>query len=265
MGIDGLNAYIKKMGCITYYHVDQLKGLRVAIDAYCVIYTEYFVVSKYSKEVDSAVVLKNIINRVAEKFRKVGATPVFIFDGKHPREKSFAFQRRNSSEDINNEIFGYVWNGLLAAGYPCMRALEEGDELCAALWREGFVSTVYTKDSDLLTQGVGIVCYKEENSPDVLRCYELNTLLNILGVTFQQFVDVCIYSGCDFNEKSKGIGFATALKKIKEYGSLDNIFPSPQSTARFLPSADHRGCRVLFTPRPVRDCLVSEFLIEMRS
>jgi flap endonuclease-1 len=55
---------------------------------------------------------------------------------------------------------------------------------------------------------------------------ELEQVLKELRITHEQLIDVGILVGTDFNpEGVKGLGPKTALKLIKEYGSLENALP----------------------------------------
>lgn len=51
----------------------------------------------------------------------------------------------------------------------------------------------------------------------------LSKALEGLGLTMDQFIDLCILLGCDYMEPVKGIGPKTAYKLIKEYGSIEKI------------------------------------------
>ena len=44
-----------------------------------------------------------------------------------------------------------------------------------------------------------------------------------LGLTHEQFVDLCILLGCDYTDTIKGVGPKTALRLIKEHGSIEQI------------------------------------------
>jgi flap endonuclease-1 len=55
---------------------------------------------------------------------------------------------------------------------------------------------------------------------------ELAKTLNETGLTYEQLVDVGILIGTDFNPDGiKGLGPKTALKLIKEYGTLEGALP----------------------------------------
>jgi 5'-3' exonuclease len=52
---------------------------------------------------------------------------------------------------------------------------------------------------------------------------DLEIALCGLGLTFEQFVDLCILCGCDYCSSIKGIGPKTALKLIRQYKNLEGI------------------------------------------
>ncbi|XP_056165153.1 flap endonuclease 1-like [Syzygium oleosum] len=44
-----------------------------------------------------------------------------------------------------------------------------------------------------------------------------------MNLDMDQFIDLCILSGCDYCESIRGIGGLTALKLIRQHGSIENI------------------------------------------
>ena len=55
---------------------------------------------------------------------------------------------------------------------------------------------------------------------------ELSKTLDQCGLTYEQLIDVGILIGTDFNPNGiKGLGPKTALKLIKQYGTLENALP----------------------------------------
>ena len=48
-------------------------------------------------------------------------------------------------------------------------------------------------------------------------------VLRGMELTYPQFVDLCILCGCDYCSSIKGIGPKTALKYIKQFGSLERV------------------------------------------
>jgi flap endonuclease-1 len=74
---------------------------------------------------------------------------------------------------------------------------------------------------------------------------ELIELASFLGhhtITREQLVDLAIMIGTDFNEGIRGIGPKTALKLVKQHGSLENL---PENLRQKLPS-DLESLRNIF-------------------
>ncbi|KAK1293970.1 Flap endonuclease 1 [Acorus calamus] len=53
--------------------------------------------------------------------------------------------------------------------------------------------------------------------------FEIAKVLEELGLTMDQFIDLCILCGCDYCDSIRGIGGQTALKLIRQHGSIENI------------------------------------------
>ena len=56
-------------------------------------------------------------------------------------------------------------------------------------------------------------------------CYEveLEKLLELSSLTYDQFVDLCILCGCDYTSKIKNIGPVKAYSFLKKYQSIEGI------------------------------------------
>jgi len=64
----------------------------------------------------------------------------------------------------------------------------------------------------------------------------LEKVLQGLGITYDQFIDLCILLGCDYCGNIKGIGPKKSVELIKQYGSIEEI----------LQNIDHKVCRRIF-------------------
>jgi len=81
---------------------------------------------------------------------------------------------------------------------------------------------------------------------------ELNKVLNDLGITHEQLVDIGILVGTDFNpEGVKGIGPKTALELIKKHGSLEKALPSLKEAA--FPADPARIREIFLNPKVTDD------------
>ena len=110
---------------------------------------------------------------------------------------------------------------------PYLTAKGEADHLLADLYQEGMIDGVISEDGDMLTHGVKVLIRGINDSTcrraGVVKQYELDKLLNIWNINYEQFVDVCILAGCDYcTDKIKGVACKTALKLIRQYGSVES-------------------------------------------
>lgn len=48
-------------------------------------------------------------------------------------------------------------------------------------------------------------------------------MLEGLGLTHAQFIDLCILMGCDYTSNIRGIGPKSALTLIKKYGDIEHV------------------------------------------
>ena len=55
--------------------------------------------------------------------------------------------------------------------------------------------------------------------------WDLNTILSKLKLTFPQFVDFCILTGCDYTEPIPGITINESLYYIQKYKTIENCLP----------------------------------------
>jgi len=92
MGIKKLNKFWSNIHpeSITKTHLGKLRGTKVAIDFNLYLYR--FLLSNKSNY------LKSLLHQVL-KFLKFGITPVYVFDGKKPKEKIITIQKRRKRKD----------------------------------------------------------------------------------------------------------------------------------------------------------------------
>jgi flap endonuclease-1 len=53
--------------------------------------------------------------------------------------------------------------------------------------------------------------------------YHLDKVLEGLGMSMDQFIDLCILLGCDYCEKIRGLGPKCAVKFVQDYKSIEKI------------------------------------------
>ena len=204
MGIKKINDLLKKKcpGAFIVVPYSYFRGKRIAIDSDNVLMilrsrAHKEIVDKTDvcvREPDPSEITKKWIYHTKYfviGLLVMGATPVFIFDGKHISAKSKTQQKRrkdkqklvDDAEEMKKQIMELdelertptmvtdlrkkmhhllnltqddkiLMMGILSAiGIPVIRATGEGEQLCAMLCNEGKVDAVYSRDSDLIAFG----------------------------------------------------------------------------------------------------------------
>ncbi|CEG77865.1 Putative Flap endonuclease-1 [Rhizopus microsporus] len=113
---------------------------------------------------------------------------------------------------------------LKAMGIPYVEAPCEAEAQCAELARGGKVYAAASEDMDTLTFKAPVLLrHLTFSEARKLPIDEINLerALEGLGLTSEQFIDLCILLGCDYTESIKGVGPKSAYNLIKEHKTID--------------------------------------------
>uniref|UniRef100_A0A8C2XET1 Zgc:110269 n=1 Tax=Cyclopterus lumpus TaxID=8103 RepID=A0A8C2XET1_CYCLU len=152
--------------------------------------------------------------------------PVFVFDGKPPKEKTAVVS------DTFETVFGLnmplntkdCLHLLKLLGVPVIQAPGDAEALCAWLVREGTVDAVASEDMDTLPFGGNILIRQLNAKKDSeVAEYSLTKLLEKLQISHEEFVDLCILLGCDYCDKIPGLGPKKALTLIQKHRTIENV------------------------------------------
>ena len=144
-----------------------------------------------------------------------------------------------SREEV--DLMKQVLEGL---GIPWIQARCEGEKLCTILAIEGKVAAVFSNDTDNLTYGCPCLLTHFEGQVEgshALLSTGIKDILELLEIPYQTFVDLCIMSGCDYNENIKNLGIGKAYKLLQQHQSIDCL-PAKHDTTIL----NHKRCRELF-------------------
>jgi len=201
--------------------------------------------------------IQGLFNRT-NRFLTEGMKPVFVFDGKAPSMKSGELAKRREKrkkaeeelkkavDDENVEEMDKHSKRLARAGRKenedCKRLLQlmgvpvivapmEAEAECAALCKAGLVYATGTEDMDALTFATPILIRKLTFANQTAKGAKIQQMnykkaIEGLNLTHEQFVDLCILLGCDYCDTIRGIGPKTALKLIRQHGSIEKIITS---------------------------------------
>ncbi len=193
---------------------------------------------------------------------EMGLKPIYVFDGKHPQLKSAEVERRRqvkveavanyqkaaaSGDTENMRKFAQVATTMKdymipdskkvldLMGLPWIQAPSEGEAQAAYMNKKGDADYCASQDYDSLLFGapkllrnVTISGRRRRGKAFIEVVPEIVELRKTLGeceLTHEQLIDVGILIGTDFNDSIKGVGPKTALKLIKQYGTLEKAIP----------------------------------------
>ena len=233
MGIKNLNKYLRNScpNSIKCISVSDLSGKKIAVDISIYLY-------KYETE---EMLMENMYLMLSI-FKYYNITPIFIFDGKPPDEKKALLQKRredkldaeqeytilknklseidddsdkqtilNTMDNlkrqfvyINNYKIERVKDLIRAYGATYYDAPGEADELCAMLVIKKKVWACMSEDMDMFVYGCTRVLryFSLVNHSVVL--YYIKGILNELSMTQEDFREICVLSGTDYNINANG-------------------------------------------------------------
>ncbi|MBR4504718.1 MAG: flap endonuclease-1 [Candidatus Methanomethylophilaceae archaeon] len=196
---------------------------------------------------------------------EAGIEPVFVFDGKANalkagtieeriarREKAKeeyeqalaegdlkkAFSKAQQTSRMTPDILESSKRLLELLGIPVVQAPSDGEAQAAYMCSAGSVYAAASQDFDSILFGAPLLlrnltmsgrrkipgknAYKDVKTELI----DTENMLQNLGITREQLVDVCILIGTDFNHGIDGIGPKKGLKLIQKHGNLEETLPA---------------------------------------
>ena len=196
---------------------------------------------------------------------EMGLKPIYVFDGVPPTLKAAEIERRRqfkvqaivsyekaavAGDKAKMRMFAQAATSmkdymqddsrklLELMGLPWVQAPSEGEAQAAHMTKKGDADYCASQDYDSLLFGAprmlrNITISGRRKLPSkgvyvevVPEVMELSKTLSETGLTYEQLIDVGILIGTDFNPDGiRGLGPKTALKLVKQYGSLESALP----------------------------------------
>ncbi len=234
--------------------------------------------------------LSGILFRTVNLLEK-GIRPVFVFDGKSPEFKQEtirerrevrtradeawkaalregdmeeAYKQASASARIDSHIIASSHELLDLLGIPRVQAPSEGEAQAAHMARRGSVTYAVSQDYDSLLFGSPVLVRnltvsgrRKTRGRTITVNPErivLSSLLDCLGVTREQLVEIGILVGTDFNPGIRGVGGKTALKIVRNE-EFESVIAEKQ------PGFDPAPIRDFFLDPPVTD----DYTLEWRA
>ena len=229
MGIKHLNRFIATRcndAAIRKIHLSELSGKKIAIDAS--IYLYRFISD--DRLLEQFYLMLSI-------FRHYKIIPIFVFDGVAPQEKQELIKERreikqraeekynkllaienivdnDEKQDIAIEMLRLkkdfvrikdtdikmVKSLLYQSGASWIHAKGEADVLCAQLIHTGRVYACLSEDMDMFAYGCSRVLRHISLIKHTALLYDLREILHQLGMTMDEFRQVLVLSGTDYNK-----------------------------------------------------------------
>ncbi len=210
--------------------------------------------------------LSGILYRTANLI-EAGIEPSFVFDGKPNELKSGtiedriarrekareeyeaalaegdmkkAFSKAQQTSRMTPEILESSKELLRLMGIPVVQAPSDGEAQAAYMCGKGDVYAAASQDFDSILFGAPLLVrnltisgrrkvpgkniYKDVKTEII----DSKQMLENLGITREQLVDVCILIGTDFNPGVSGIGPKKGLKLIQKHGDLEDVIANTE-------------------------------------
>jgi|UniRef100_A0A6C0CYN0 flap endonuclease-1 len=241
MGIKYLNRFLQE-NCkesIRKVNLYELSGKKVVIDTSIYMY-------RYLGE---EALLENIYLMI-NILRLNNIIPLFVFDGKPPKEKEDLLRERKQNKKKAEEKYNELKNQLIdgqnakieeqmnqlkkefirlhhtdikdvklliqSLGASYIEAPGEADKLCAKLVNKNLVYACLSEDMDMFVYGCKRVLRYLSLLNKTAIMYEMKDILIELDMNFNDFKNICIISGTDYNIHNNN-DLTNTLKYFKKY------------------------------------------------
>lgn len=250
MGIRFLNRFLQDnaRSSIHLFNLNELSGKKIAVD-----------ISIYMYKFQAEHALIENIYLMLSIFRHYNIFPIFIFDGKPPSEKHELLEKRRQDKQvaknefnklqhelenkqytnesdkleiidnmnilkkkfvtINKNEFDNVKKLITFCGATYYDAPGEADELCVMLTIRKRVWACLSEDMDMFVYGCPRVIRYLSLSKHTAVVYDVDSILNDLGISQKQLRQICVLAGTDYNLGSSDTKntLNNVLKLFKKY------------------------------------------------
>jgi 5'-3' exonuclease len=106
---------------------------------------------------------------------------------------------------------------------PFFVAPMEAETMCSDLCKRGLVDGALSEDTDVMAYRSPVFLSKINTTADTCVRIRHDAILEGLELEGDQFLDLCIMCGTDYNKNIKGIGAEKAYIQIQQHGSIEAI------------------------------------------
>jgi 5'-3' exonuclease len=253
MGIKYLNKHLQSncSNSIKNISLHELSGKKIVIDTSIYLY----------RFLGENALLENFYLMISI-FREHNILPLFIFDGKPPKEKEELLKQRKNGKKEAETKYNELKNRfddvpeyekkdledsmlalkkefirlrhtdienvkllIQAYGVSYIEAPGEADKLCAKMVCKHKAYACLSEDMDLFVYGCPRVLRYLSLFKKKVVMYDLKGILTDMKLSFDEFQSICIVSGTDYNiDMENNTNLTQTLKHFKKYKQLSNQY-----------------------------------------
>jgi 5'-3' exonuclease len=133
---------------------------------------------------------------------------------------------RRVDRTLSTDVVKYIQSH----GFDCRVAVSEADFLLVLLSEDGSCDYVATDDADIIVSGAHCVIRDLANVlmnvTKMARVFCRKDILTHLKLTSAEFVQLGVLLSCDYQPPLKNVGPVTALRMIREFGTVESFLAS---------------------------------------
>lgn len=260
MGIKGLSRFIKTYipSAISEKKLSDLANKKIAIDANYFMYkytiSSHDYINKFKKQYEH--LISNNINAF------------YVFDGRPPKEKKIVIERRKEvnkkkNVDVSLDKIKQLKMFFDSKNISYLECESEADFICCKLCENNMIHGCISDDMDFLTLGCNYLYRDYYQHSNCVIEYNRNEILN--EFTNEEFIDICIFLGCDYCPRVQD--FVNRALEIdvfelfKEQKTLDSVWNYLRDNDMFLFVDDDKEKMVKEKWPKVREIFRNDILI----
>jgi hypothetical protein len=247
MGIKGLHHFLKSKCQTNIRQISlwELKGKTLVVDAS---------IYMYKFRMDGCLI--EGIYQMVSLLKHNDITPIFIFDGKPPPEKSNVIRKRilekkkaeflyltmkntiHPTKEMHLEMNALRKKSLRLSRYDKSQVIKllslmgvsyyqcigESDGICVSMVKCGLAYACMSEDMDMFVYGCPIVLRYLNIIHSTICMYELKGILCTLAISFEEFQHICIISGTDYSSNGIDLQKTVTLFYIYKKTKTDACF-----------------------------------------
>ena len=258
MGINGLNTFLKEKvpECIEEVNLSNFTGQKVAIDTSIYFYKFLYKNDRYiegffqqiyrlmtnnilpiyifdgipppeKKEIIEQRKEKKIqLNKSIEELEdKLSSDSNYNLENltEHSEDKELLAKMKKKNIYVKKAYYDKLKEFLNNIGIPYIQCNEEADLLCNTLVLKGKADLIMSDDMDILVGGAKNILRNFNINNNKILYYNLEKIQESLGLTSEQWVNLCVLSGCDYCPRIQGVGVKNAYKFIQKH-TIEEVF-----------------------------------------